>query len=75
MLRDYARLHTATHITESLSQLHFEVMNSLYTPDLAHPDCHLFALLRDALRDHHFASDLEVKEVVHVLLSTKNIFF
>jgi hypothetical protein len=72
MLHYYAHLHTANHTIESLSQLLFEVLN----PNLAHPDCRLFALLRDALRGRHFASDLEVKEAVHVWLATQpKIFF
>jgi hypothetical protein len=76
MLHDYAHLHTATHTIERLSQLHFEVSNPLYTPVLASSDYHVFPVLRDALRGCHFASDLEMKEAVHVWLATQpEIFF
>jgi hypothetical protein len=40
-------------------------------------DCHLFGPLRNALRVHHFASDHELKEMVHTWLATQpeTLFF
>jgi hypothetical protein len=70
-----AHLHTAANNTESLYQLNFEVFK--HPPDSNDlTPSELFGLLIDALRSRHFASDQEVKEVVHVTShSAKNIFF
>jgi hypothetical protein len=35
-----------------------------YSPDLATTDYHLFGLLKDHLRDHHYETDEAVQEVV-----------
>jgi hypothetical protein len=46
-------------------------MHSLPSPDLTSSDYHLFGPLKDTLRGCHFASDHEVKEVVHAWLVTQ----
>jgi hypothetical protein len=49
--------------------LNFEVLeHPPDSPDLAPSDYHLFGPLKDALRGRHFASDEDVKEVVHAWL-------
>jgi hypothetical protein len=72
LLHDNARQHTAVHTVETLHHLNFEVLeHPPYSPDLAPSDYRLFGPLRDALRGHHFASDQELKEVVHAWLVTQ----
>jgi hypothetical protein len=57
---------------ESKHQLNFEVLeHPPYSPDLAPSDYHLFGTQKDALRVCHFASDQEMKEVVHAWLVTE----
>jgi histone-lysine N-methyltransferase SETMAR len=78
LLHDNAHLHTAAHTVETLCHLSFEVLkHPPYSPDLAPSDYHLFGPLKDALRGRHFASDQEVKGVVHAWLVTqpKTFFF
>jgi transposase len=78
LLHDNARPHTAAHTVETLRQLNFEVLkHPPYSSDLAPSDYHLFGPLKDALRGRHFASDQELKEVVHAWLVTqpKTFFF
>jgi histone-lysine N-methyltransferase SETMAR len=78
LLHDSACPHTAAHTVETLRHLIFEVLeHPPYSPDLAPSDCHLFGPLKDALRGRHFASDQELKEVVHAWLDTqpKTFFF
>jgi hypothetical protein len=68
MLQDNARPHTV----ESLRQLNLEALkHSPYCSGLAPSDCYLFGPLKDALRGRYFASDQEVKEVVHANLVTR----
>jgi hypothetical protein len=69
MLQDNSHLHTVAYTVEILCQLNFEMLKyPLYNSDLAPSDRHLFGSLKDALRDGHFASDQELKEVVYVWL-------
>jgi histone-lysine N-methyltransferase SETMAR len=82
LLHDSAHPHTAAHTVahtvETLCHLNFEVLeHPLYSPDLASSDYHLFGPLKGTLRGHHFASDQELKEVVHAWLVTqpKTFFF
>jgi hypothetical protein len=71
MLHNNGCLHTAAQTVKSLHQLKIELLKHLlYSPDLA-PDYHLFGPLKDALRSPHFASDQEVKKVVHAWLVTQ----
>jgi histone-lysine N-methyltransferase SETMAR len=72
LLHDNSRPHTAAHTLESLRHLNFEVLeHPPYSPDLTLLDQHLFGPLKPALRGRHFASDHELKEVVHVRLVTQ----
>jgi hypothetical protein len=72
MLQDNFCLHTVTYTVEILCQLNFEVLKyPLYSSDLAPSDCQLFGSLKDSLRDDHFTSDQELKEVVYVWLVTQ----
>jgi hypothetical protein len=61
---------------EILRHLNFEVLkHPPYSSDLAPSDYHLFGPLKDALRGCHFASDQQVKEVVHAWLVTQSKTF
>jgi hypothetical protein len=72
LLHDSVRQNTAAHTVETLHHLNFEVLeHPLYSPDLALSDYHLFGPLKDTLRGCHFASDQELKEVVHAWLVTQ----
>jgi histone-lysine N-methyltransferase SETMAR len=72
LLDDNARPHTAAHTLKTLRHLNFEVLeHPPYSLDLVPSDYHLFGPLKDALRGRHFASDEEVKEVVHAWLVTQ----
>jgi hypothetical protein len=69
---DSARPHTSAHAAETHRKLKFDVIaHHPYNPALALSDCHLFGPLKEALRDHQFTSDQEVKEVVHAWLTAQ----
>jgi transposase len=72
LLHDNARHHTAAHTVETLRHLNFEVLEyPPWSPDLAPLDYDLFGPLKVALRGRNFASDQELKEVVHAWLVTQ----
>jgi len=66
-------LHTAAHTakTTPVAAL-WSSRTSTTQPDRAPSDCYLFGLFRSALRGYHFASDHELKEVVHTWLADKS---
>jgi histone-lysine N-methyltransferase SETMAR len=72
LLHDSARPHTAAHTVETLRHLNMDVLeHPPYSPYLAPSDYHFSGPLKDALRGRHFASDQELKEVVHAWLVTQ----
>jgi hypothetical protein len=72
LLHNNAHLHNATHTVETLCHLNFEVSeHPSYSLDLAPSDYHLFGSLKDTLLLGHFASDQDLKEVVHAWLVTQ----
>jgi transposase len=72
LLHDNARPHTATHTSETLRKLKFDVMaHPPYSPDLAPSDYHLFDPLKEALRGRRFTSNEEVKKAVHAWLTAQ----
>jgi histone-lysine N-methyltransferase SETMAR len=76
LLHDNARPHTAAQTVETLRHWNFEVLeHPPYSPGLAASDYHLFGPLKDASRGRHFATDQELKEVVHAWLVTQQFFF
>ena len=83
LLHDNVRPHTAAHTVETLQKLNFDVLaHPPYSPDLVPStvdfvDCHLFGLLKEALRSRRFTSVQELKEAVHAWLANqpKTFFF
>jgi transposase len=78
LLHDNACPYIAAHTVETLRHLNFEVLeHPPYSPDSAPSDYHLFSSLKDALWGRHFASDQELKEVVHawLVIQPKTFFF
>ena len=66
LLHDNARPHTATATVSTIEELQFErIPHSLYSPDLAPSDFHVFGPLKDALSGMQFRDDDEVQSVVH----------
>jgi histone-lysine N-methyltransferase SETMAR len=61
LLHDNARPHTR----EAIATMGWTVLSHPpYSPELAHPEFHLFGPLKDALRGRRFAEDDELKRSV-----------
>ena len=66
---DNARARTAAAIVETVQQLGFELLqHPPYSLDLAPSNYHIFGPLKEALCGRRFASNEEVKKVVHTWL-------
>jgi hypothetical protein len=64
---DNGHTHITVRTVETLKQLHFDMLrHPPYSPDTNTLDYQLFRSLRDVSRAHQFASNQEVKEIVHV---------
>jgi transposase len=68
-----ARAHSAAATVEVIRQLKFEFLpESPYSPDPVPSDCHMFGLLKGALRGRRFASDDEVKDAMRMWLRSQS---
>lgn len=71
MLHDSARPCTAAHTRETLWELKFELLNPIYSLDLAPLDFHLFGPLEGAIRGCQLADYSEMKEALCDCLHTQ----
>ena len=73
---DNVRSHTSLKTLKVISSFGWTtISHSLYSPDLAPSDFHLFESLKENLRERHFSSDEEVKTAGRKCLKAKSVEF
>uniref|UniRef100_A0A803TSH8 Mos1 transposase HTH domain-containing protein n=1 Tax=Anolis carolinensis TaxID=28377 RepID=A0A803TSH8_ANOCA len=73
---DNARPHTSHATTAELQRLDLTtVWHPPYSPDLASSDFHLFPIMKEDLREHHYASDEDVEITVRRWLWKQSVDF
>ena len=76
VLHDNAQQHTNINTRETIVSFDWTTLqHPPYSPDLAFSNFHLFGLMKEGLRDRHYASDKEVKSAGMKWLKEQSIEF